>query len=124
MAIFKGKTEENKEKETVKKSTVKKSGSSKSGSDFSWVLKNPRLSEKAIYMADKNVFVFNVDRRANKILVASAIKERFGVEPVKINIVSIPRKKVVNLRTGIKGMKAGGKKAYVFLKEGDSINLI
>ncbi len=92
--------------------------------DLSWVLHAPRMSEKAMYAADRNVYVFNIDPRANKQLIKEALKVIYKIEPVKINVSKIAKKKVRNQRTGIVGVKAGGKKAYVYLKDGDKINIV
>ena len=92
--------------------------------DLSWVLHSPRMSEKAMYAADKNVYIFNIDPRANKQQIQYAIKEIYDVEPEKVNVSKIARKNVRNQRTGIRGVKSGGKKAYVYLKEGDKINIV
>ncbi len=92
--------------------------------DLSWVLHSPRMSEKAMYAADRNVYVFNIDPRANKQLIKEALKAIYKIEPVKINVSKIAKKKVRNQRTGVTGVKAGGKKAYVYLKEGDKINVV
>jgi len=92
--------------------------------DLSWVLTSPRLSEKAMMATDRNVYVFNVSPRANKKQIAEAIKMKYDVVPEKIRVTKIARKAVRNPRTGIPGVKGGGKKAYVYLKEGDSINVV
>ncbi|MCD5384677.1 MAG: 50S ribosomal protein L23 [Candidatus Pacebacteria bacterium] len=88
------------------------------------VLLRPRLTEKAINMMDKGIYVFDVSLRANKVMIASAIKEVYKVEPVKIAISSIKSKKKRNPRTGKIGTQSGGKKAYIYLKKGDSISIM
>jgi len=88
------------------------------------VILRPRLTEKAVNMMEKNVYVFNVSLRANKVMIKTAIKEVYGVEPVKIAITSIKTKKKRSPKTGKIGTKSGGKKAYVYLKKGDSIAIM
>jgi len=44
------------------------------------------------------------------------------VKPEKVRVAAIPAKKV--FVRGKKGVKSGGKKAYVYLKKGDKIELI
>ena len=73
---------------------------------------------------DKGIYVFDVSLRANKVMIASAIKEVYKVEPVKIAISSIKSKKKRNPRTGKIGTQSGGKKAYIYLKKGDSISIM
>lgn len=130
MGIFnKDKKEEAKKDVSVvkseKNSDDKKSVASKSAvSDFDSgsVIKNPRITEKAAYASDNNVYTFDVATRTTKIEVAKAVKDIYNVEPVKVNIVAIPKKKVYR-RDGV-GVKRGGKKAYVFLKKGDKIEFV
>jgi len=93
--------------------------------DLSWVLIKPRITEKATdVQTTARAYVFLVAERANKRSVAQAISELYKVHPARVRIARIPNKMVRNARTGKMGMKGGGKKAYIYLKEGDSINLI
>jgi len=94
----------------------------KSTGDFSNVLIRPRITEKATESADKNKYVFEVDTKSNKNQIRVAVEDMYGVKPVKINITKIPSKNVFS--KGKKGVKSGGKKAVVYLKEGDSIEII
>jgi len=88
------------------------------------VLLRPRLTEKAVTLMDKGVYVFDVSLRANKVMVAAAIKDVYKVEPVKIAITSIKTKKKRNPKTGKIGTQGGGKKAYIYLKKGVSISIM
>lgn len=92
--------------------------------DFSWVLIKPRITEKSTDVSAVRAYVFNVAPRAGKRQIAQAIKAAYKVTPVKIRVVPVRAKSIQNARTGIKGMKPGGKKAYVYLKEGDTISVI
>ena len=83
------------------------------------VLISPRVTEKATFLAEENVYVFNVSPRSNKKDITKAVLTFYKVTPKKIRVVRIPRKKV--LVRGKKGVKSGGKKAYVYLKKGDKI---
>ena len=91
---------------------------------FSYVLKQPRITEKATMQAENGVYVFEVAKDATKKEIGSAVKHYYNVNPVKINIVKIPTKQVSSRTTRKKGVKAGGKKAYVFLKKGDKIEIV
>lgn len=86
------------------------------------VISNPRITEKAAYASDKNVYTFDVATKSSKVEILKAIKEIYKVTPIKINVVAIPKKRVV--RRGALGIKGGGKKAYVFLKKGDKIEFV
>jgi len=90
--------------------------------DFSNVLISPRITEKATESAEKNRYVFEVDTKSNKNQIRVAVEEMYGVKPVKINITKIPSKNVFS--KGKKGVKSGGKKAIIYLKKGDSMEII
>jgi large subunit ribosomal protein L23 len=85
------------------------------------VIKHPRITEKATLVTDKNQYVFVVTPDATKASVAAAIEQVYKVKPVRVNIVRTPAKKIVV--RGRPGMKSAIKKAYVFLKKGDKIEL-
>lgn len=87
------------------------------------ILKNPRITEKAAYMTDRNVYVFDVFKTATKPEIAKAVKALYKVEPISIKTVQVPSKTVRN-RRGVTGVKGGGKKAYVELKKGDTIEFV
>ncbi len=89
--------------------------------DLSWVLIDPRITEKAAMISGDNVYTFNVATRANKIQIKKAIKEQYKVTPKKVNIVVHKPRKVV--KRGRKMHQKGTKKAMVYLKKGDSIEL-
>lgn len=88
------------------------------------VLKQPRITEKATLHTDKGVYVFNVAPDATKKQIKEAIYAAYKVTPKKVHVSKIASKKKRNMRTGIKGVKSGGKKAYVYLKKGDSISIM
>jgi len=85
-------------------------------------IKNPRITEKASDASEKNIYVFNVATSANKTEIKKAIFSLYKVKPIKVNILPIPHKKVIF--KGKKGLKGGGKKAVVYLKEGDKIEIV
>ena len=84
------------------------------------VLISPRMTEKAALAQNReNVYVFNVEKSATKKTVEQSIKAEFKVTPLKVRIATIASKPT--LYRGRPGRKAGGKKAYVYLKKGDTI---
>ena len=87
------------------------------------ILVAPRITEKASDVTLGNVYVFDIAPFANKILVTAAIKDVYGITPKKVRITKVPKKSVRG-RRGQMGSKGGGKKAYVYLKAGDTIELI
>lgn len=111
--------------EVAKAKTVAKTGAIVDGrEDIARVLKQPRITEKATNGIENGVYVFNVAPDANKKQIKEAIKLVYNVDPVKVSVTTIRRKSVRNSRTGIKGVKSGGKKAYVYLKKGDTISIM
>ena len=87
------------------------------------VLLKPRITEKAALGADKfNVYVFEVAKSATKKSISASIREFYKVTPEKIRVTPIPSKQV--FVRGKYGVKRGGKKAYVYLKKGDKIEVI
>lgn len=89
---------------------------------MSIVLK-PRMSEKTYAHSEKGVFVFVVDKDLNKHQIAEAVAETYNVEVVSVNIV-VQKGKTKRLYKNRKyehGTRSDMKKAYVTLKEGQSI---
>jgi len=87
------------------------------------VLLRPRITEKAALGADRsNVYVFEVTKSATKKSISASVRDVYGVKPVKVRVSVIPAKRV--FVRGKRGVKSGGKKAYVCLKAGDKIELI
>lgn len=86
------------------------------------VLRSPVITEKATILRDGNTYTFRVDPRANKIQIRQAVESIFEVKVESVRTVPVPRKKK---RQGVAvGMTSKGKKAYVKLRAGDSIELV
>ena len=92
--------------------------------NLSNILSNPRITEKGAYLAEKGVYVFNIAKDATKQDVAGAVKAAYKVVPRMVRVASVPGKKVMTRGTNRKGKTSAGKKAYVYLKEGDKIEFI
>jgi len=88
------------------------------------VLLGPRITEKGAYLSEKGVYVFNVAQNATKHDIMAAVKSIYNVTPRKVTVTLIPRKVVVTRNTNRKGQTRAGKKAYVFLKAGETIEII
>lgn len=91
--------------------------------DKSMILK-PRMSEKAYANSQTGVYVFLVPQDSSKHSVASAVSAQFNVTITSVNIANQAGKAKRTVRKGgraIAGRTAEHKKAYVALKEGDSI---
>ncbi|MBU0999284.1 50S ribosomal protein L23 [Patescibacteria group bacterium] len=86
------------------------------------IIKNPRITEKASFSAEQNVYTFDITASANKTEIKKAIFTLYKVKPVKVNVLTVPKKNV--MWKGKKGTKGGGRKALVYLKKGDKIEFI
>ena len=87
------------------------------------ILRNPRITEKASMHMETGVYAFDVSDDANKNTIAHAVYELYKVRPRAVRVVTIPRKVKRSSRTGKRGITRGGKKAYVYLKKGETITL-
>lgn len=87
------------------------------------ILIAPRITEKAAYLAEAGCYTFNVAPAATKAEVMRAVKEVYQVVPRKVTFAALPRKRVMTRGTNRVGQTRGGKKAYVFLKAGDKIEI-
>lgn len=81
-----------------------------------------RMTEKSAIMSDKNVYTFNVAIDATKSEVKKEIKRIYKVDPEKVNIIKSKGKNVVVRNR--KGVKKDTKKAMVYLKPDDKINVM
>ncbi|MCD5382229.1 MAG: 50S ribosomal protein L23 [Candidatus Pacebacteria bacterium] len=132
MALFgKGKASETeaetktaKEETTVKNAPAKKAEASNTGKNIAAVILRPHVTEKAALAIDKNVYTFEVARDATKYDVRDAIKAIYNVTPIKVNIVKRTTRHYVSRMRGRNMTEKGMKKAYVYLKEGDRIDLV
>ena len=123
MGLF-GKKKETKIESVEKTPTVDVSKALPTDRDISAVIVHPRITEKAVGLSEKNVYTFVVAPAATKRDVAAAIAALYNVTPVKVNIVNKkPAKRMVGSRNRVKHV-VGMKKAYVYLKKGDTINLV
>ena len=85
------------------------------------IIIRPVVSEKSTELMEQNKYVFEVAFKANKKMVKDAVKELFGVQAEKVNIIRV-RGKVKRLRYRV-GRTAAWKKAVVTLKIGDKIQI-
>lgn len=87
----------------------------------------PRVSEKAYGLSlERNTYVFGVPMDANKQTVSAAVSTQFNVtvEDVRLSVVKGKTKRSYKKgRRPVVGKRADFKKAYVRVKEGDSINI-
>lgn len=89
------------------------------------ILNKPVLTEKATAQSEKlNRYTFRVCSSANKIEIKQAVEAMYGVTVVNVNTINKQGKtKVRYTKSGLMVGNTGDyKKAYVTLKEGDSID--
>lgn len=94
------------------------------GRDLARVLRRPRITEKAVKAGEAGVYVFVVAPEATKRTVRDAVKAQYDVTVRKVNIVNRPARFARSHMTGRRSRQSGQKKAYVYLKKGDSISLV
>jgi len=84
-------------------------------------IKKLHVTEKSSILSEANAFAFEVIKDSTKNQITKEIIKLYKVTPIKVNIVNSKGKRIVS--KGKVGKTAGVKKAYVFLKKGDTINL-
>lgn len=86
------------------------------------VIRGPIVTEKLDKAREEqNAYAFEVDRRASKDEIKTAVKTLFGVDPLAIRTAVVRGK---NKRVGRNlGRRPNWKKAIVVLKPGQSIDL-
>jgi len=85
------------------------------------ILKNLLTTEKGTYLAKQNKYLFDVDKRANKLEIKRAVEEIYNVKVKKVNVVSM-RGKVKRVRFK-SGRTPDWKKAVITLKPGYTIQI-
>ena len=79
----------------------------------------PVITEKSESLKANNVYVFKVNKKANKTQIKNEIEKLLGVKVVTVNTANAVQKK---RRVGrYTGLTSAYKKAYVKLAEGSSI---
>jgi len=89
--------------------------------DMYRIIRRALITEKSTIAKEENKYVFEVDRRANKIEVAKAVEKLFKVKVLDVRIMNVMGKKK---RVGrIMGEKSSWKKAIVTLASGSRIEI-
>ena len=80
------------------------------------IIKRPIITERSMEQAESKRYTFEVCKDANKIEIAKAVEEIFGVKVAKVNTLNMYGKEK---RTGAfpKGRRPSWKKAMVTLTE-------
>ena len=126
MAIFSKDTKntEKAKKPSVKATTKKaREATTALSARAAIVLTAPWISEKALIGTEKGVYVFAIPRSATKLDVAHAIETLYKVVPRKVHIANLPGKRVSSRNRRGTAIRARRRKAYVYLSEGDTIQI-
>lgn len=121
MAIFGKKEEVAEVKETAEVAAPQKATLPR---DLSSVIIKPRITEKAVLASERNVYTFEIQKGATKFDVRDAVKELFKVTPTRVHIVNKAPRTFMSRARGRKQSEKGLRKAYVYLKDGDKIDLV
>ena len=80
------------------------------------IIKRPLITEQSMSETENKKYTFEVAKDANKIEIAKAVEEIFGVKVAKVNTLNMQGKEK---RTGLfpAGRRASWKKAVVTLTE-------
>lgn len=83
------------------------------------VLLHPVISEKSVSQSESNHYIFYVNKDCNKIDISLALKEIYGITPVSVKIIRLPKK--MSGRGRVKRKER--KKAIIVLKKDEKLDL-
>lgn len=83
------------------------------------IVRRPVVTEKGTALKEQNKYLFEVDRRANKVQIRQAVEALFHVKVAAVHTVAM-RGRLKRLGRFV-GRTSDWKKAIVTLKEGHSI---
>lgn len=84
----------------------------------------PRITEKASLLLERNVYTFEVAKGATKQDVRDAVKALYKVTPIKVAMVNKAPRRYLSRTRGRVVKESGLRKAHVYLKKGDRIDLV
>lgn len=123
MALF-GRKKEIPKKETQTVRSVNVDPNAVQNRDLPSVLVAPRITEKSTSQNDAGVYTFVVRKGATKYDVRDAVRLLFKVTPRKITIVNRPARTTHSRARSRMVTVPGLRKANIFLKKGDRIDLV
>jgi len=85
-------------------------------------IKQPHISEKASYLAEKDQYIFEISPNYNKNEIKKAVEGIYGVDVLSVNMIKIPAKKRRLGKT--EGWRKAYKKAIVKIKNGQKIEIL
>lgn len=118
-------SEKGKGKKVVEKKKAEKAVEKLDASAIASFVKSPIvrpiITEKATLLNSEGKYAFQVVAGTSKQDVRSAVEKQFKVHVESVNIVKVPSK--VRMRGAIVGHVSGYRKAYVSLRDGETIDL-
>lgn len=91
------------------------------------VIRRPLITEKNTNLMEIDQYMFEVDPRANKLQIRTAVEQTFGVRVKAVNTMNVKRRsksRWASRRGGrVAGHRPGWKKAIVTLYPGDRIDI-
>ena len=78
------------------------------------IIKRPIITEQSMEQTEMKRYTFEVAKSANKIEIAKAVEQIFGVKVAKVNTINVSGK-AKRMGAGRPGTTRGWKKAYVQL---------
>jgi len=122
-AKISGAKKEGKKAELKKETAVKNTNVAVKNTKFSYeAIKQPHISEKASFLAEKDQYTFEILPNYNKQEIRKAVEGIYGVNVLSVNIIKIPAKKRRLGKT--EGFRKSFKKAVVTIKEGQKIEIL
>ncbi len=92
---------------------------------MSAIIIKPLVTEKSDKLGKLNRYAFKVDKDANRLEIKKAIEAIYNVKVADVNTATLPGKlKAKYTKKGFtKGIKPSYKKAYITLKEGETLDI-
>lgn len=87
------------------------------------ILIKPLITEKTTQKQLSNRVVFKVANNVNKYQIKQAVQTLFSVTVIKVHTINVPGKTRRLGRKRLKSTSPGWKKAVVYLKDSDKIDL-
>lgn len=88
------------------------------------VIKKPIITEQSLTLAsEKDTYVFEVDRLANKNQISKVVEDTFKVNVLSVRTSTSYKKNIKTGRKRLSTTKAPIKKAFVTIKKGQTIEL-
>lgn len=87
------------------------------------ILKRPIITEKSMKLAEKHLYTFEVDKNANKDMIAKLISDKFNVKVLKVKIINVKGETKSQRRVRKFYQTKGFKKAIVQVGKTQKISL-